>query len=100
VTFDPTTSSNIKTFLPDMVNMQYIKSAGGERVFLPKAYFEPFYTDTTNGVKAALNAIGISDSEIQIVPTGAGGVSSPFNSGNGGDSHCISNPSLEAPSSP
>lgn len=100
VTFDPTASTSIKTFLPDMVNMQYVKSAGGEKVFLPKAYFEPFYTDPTNGVKAALNAIGISDSEIQIVPTGAGGGSSPFNSGNGGDAHCISNPSMEAPTSP
>jgi len=100
VTFDPTASTGVKTFLPDMVNMQYVKSAGGEKVFLPKAYFEPFYTDPINGVKATLNAIGISDSEIQIVPTGAGGGSSPFHDGFGGDVHCISNPSMEPPPSP
>ncbi len=100
VAFDPTSLDSVRTFLPDMVNMQYVKTELGKKVFLPKAYFEPFYSDPTNGVKAALNAIGISDGEIQIVPTGSGGSYSPFNSGLGGDVHCISNPSMIPPSNP
>ena len=89
----------IHPWLPILVNMQYVTSGGGERVFVPKAYFAPFWTDGTDGLKGKLNGIGISDAEIQIVPTSASGYS-PFNGGNGGDAHCISNPSMEAPSTP
>lgn len=89
----------IRPWLPILVNMQYVTSGGGERVFVPKAYFAPFWTDGTDGLKAKLNGIGISDGEIQIVPTSSSGFA-PFHEGYGGDAHCISNPSMEAPTSP
>ncbi len=89
----------IRPWLPILVNMQYVTSGGGERVFVPKAHFAPFWTDGTDGLKAKLNGIGITDAEIQVVPTASSGFS-PFHEGNGGDAHCISNPSMEAPASP
>jgi hypothetical protein len=98
VAFDPDpTMTQISPLMPILVNMQYVRSSGGERVFVPDACFGSFYTNATYGLKSKLNAIGIADSEIVIVPTTSGGGSSPFNSGQGGDAHCISNPAMEAP---
>jgi len=88
----------VKALLPVLINMQYIKSQNQKRLFVPKSFFEPFYTNSVNGLKTKLNLIGFSDNEIRIVPTGEGNLYSPFSGGTlGGDVHCISNPRLVPP---
>lgn len=102
VAFDPMMlMGDVRTFLPVSVNMQYVQTSNGKRVFVPEACFEPFFADAIGGLRAKLNGIGIDNGEIVVVPTGSGMLNgTPFNFGMGGDVHCISNPSMQAPTSP
>ena|GEM_PF-5656010 len=93
VAFRPTDSmsSQVRPYLPNLVNMQYVGNGSSARVFIPMAYYQPF----EDALVAALTTAGINLSDIVVIDTYA-----DFANGVGGDVHCISNPLMEAPSGP
>ncbi len=74
-------------YLPNMVNMLVVKTAGVRKLVIPKPFFDPFEVD----LDTKLTAAGYGAGEVETVDT-----REPHN-GSNGESHCATNPCREAP---
>ena len=93
VPFRPTEElgNGVRSYLPILVNMQYVKHGASKKVLVPLAYYAPFQTD----LDTKLQSVGFNAADIPIIDT-----FDDFQNGVGGDVHCISNPLLKAPTAP
>ena len=74
-------------YLPNMVNMLVVKTAGARKLVIPKPFFDPFEID----LDTKLTAAGYGAGEMETVDTREPHV------GSNGEAHCATNPCREAP---
>jgi hypothetical protein len=74
-------------YLPNMVNMLVVKTAGARKLVIPKPFFDPFEVD----LDTKLTAAGYGAGEMETVDTRESHV------GSNGEAHCATNPCREAP---